>query len=243
MYKGKDSGNIIEATKNKDTNAAICFLDEADKKMMPSVDSNGTNNNAVAQGNLLVMLEGGMAEYGKDSKLFDTSHTMFILLGAFQELRDEKRVYGEMLDEISIDDDPAESNSEDQFYKDISIDEMVHFGMREELAGRIRTVVNFRKPDRESMKEIIRSKCDMLAKEYRCSACMTDKGVEDFMKTAYTSVGIRGVINTIAGMLIKKLSTNISSKEFDRERDILILEGTDRISVRRHTQKTEPLPF
>ena len=123
---------------------------------------------------------------------------MFILLGAFQTLRNEKRIYGEMLDEIRTDDEAQDNNSDDQFYSDITIREMIKYGMLEEIAGHIRTVVNFRKPDLDSMKTIIRSKCESLAREYRCNACITDEGVEELMKLAYSNLGIRGIINSMA---------------------------------------------
>lgn len=58
---------------------------------------------------------------------------MFILLGAFQTLRNEKRIYGEMLDEIRTDDEAQDNNSDDQFYSDITIREMIKYGMYEAL--------------------------------------------------------------------------------------------------------------
>lgn len=241
-YKGKEVSSIVgqisSAAKKEYGNSAICFLDEADKKLVPSVGSGGTDYNANAQANLLSMVEGSVVE-NSDGEPFDTSNTMFIFMGAFQTLRDEKRLYGEMLDEANILDGAVGKTGDDKFYDDITINEMVSFGMIEELAGRLRMVVNFKKPSEDSMRHIIRSKCDQIAAEQRCMVSITEGAVEEFLLTAYTNLGIRSIINKLSDMVIRKLADSLEYGDIDRNRDILVIEGADKISVRKKRGRRE----
>ena len=144
-----------------------------------------------------------------------------------------------MLDEANILDGAVGKTGDDKFYDDITIDEMVSFGMIEELAGRLRMVVNFKKPSEDSMRHIIRSKCDQIAAEQRCMVSITEEAVEEFLLTAYTNLGIRSIINKLSDMVIRKLADSLESGDIDRNRDILVIEGADKISVRKKRGRRE----
>ena len=232
-WKGKEITSVItqihEASKNSN-GFAICFLDEADKRMVPSIGSSGTNYNAAMQANLLTMVEGSLME-DSENEMFDTSHTMFIMMGAFQRLRDEKREYGEMLDEIYSDDSNCKQKADEQFYANITMKEIVDYGMIEELAGRLKMVINFHMLPEDAMREVIVQKCELLAEQFRCDLRITDEAIEEFLGIAYTSLGIRQPMNTMSEMLIRKLAEVELSKEFDRETAQFIIEGLAKITV------------
>lgn len=63
----------------------IVFLDEFDKKLLPSYSSQGENINAAVQSQLLTMIEGRIIRINRYE--IDTNKTMFVGLGSFDEYR------------------------------------------------------------------------------------------------------------------------------------------------------------
>ena len=96
-YKGKEVSEIIDqiaAANDKGDGSAIVFLDEADKKFVPSISSSGIDFNAAAQANLLTLVEGSVHEKTKRNsapRTIDTNKTMFVFMGAFQSIRDSRQ--------------------------------------------------------------------------------------------------------------------------------------------------------
>ncbi len=94
-FKGDNISTIPQAILQKypsSKGVGICFLDEADKKCMPSYDGKRVNVNAAIQSNLLTLIEGRemKVEVDGDSHSFDSNLTMFVLMGAFQDIRNKK---------------------------------------------------------------------------------------------------------------------------------------------------------
>lgn len=83
--------------------AAVFFLDEADKKFRPDFNSHGKDFNASIQSSLLTLIKGAVKYVPDKDSTVDTNDTMFVIMGAFQDLRDQKKQNCETLAEHSID--------------------------------------------------------------------------------------------------------------------------------------------
>ena len=95
-YKGMDPSEIVKMIlyENPDSNGyAVCFLDEADKKLYPSFNSQGDNVNFHVQSGLLTLVEGCTCniEINDIPIQYDTGKTMFVFMGAFQDLRSNRQ--------------------------------------------------------------------------------------------------------------------------------------------------------
>ena len=237
-YKGKNIdkfiGELREKTSSETNNAAIAFLDEADKKFVPSITSGGINVNAAIQSNLLTMAEGSEMT-DDDSNLFDTSNIMFIFSGAFQKKREQKKKLSQlMLDGMDHD----ESEVSDCIYDNIGISDMVEAGMISELAGRMKMVINFRKVPPEDMKIIIRDKCTEIGRQHLCRTGLTEKAVDAFLGVAYTDLGVRQVINSLEEIVIRTITRKLSRDGFDAEKDIIVIDDIDKAHIS-HNGKAE----
>ncbi len=106
-FKGDNISTIPQAILQKypsSKGVGICFLDEADKKCMPSYDGKHVNINAAIQSNLLTLIEGRemKVEVDGDSHPFDSNLTMFVLMGAFQDIRKKKSDATEDNDSLNV---------------------------------------------------------------------------------------------------------------------------------------------
>ena len=232
-YKGDDAKVILNyiydgyssaGTKKLPCGTAICFLDEADKKFEPSVDKYGRDGNSAAQGSLLTMIEGSKMIAPESEKGVDTSNTMFVLMGAFQSIRDKKQKNGEAMRRIFADDDELEG-PQDCFYDDITVKDMIEQGMLEELAGRISISVNFHKLSEDDMRRLIRSKAEQISRERGIRIKLTDKAVDALMTVANTNLGVRAPMNLMTELAFETLARHSIDGSFDRSRDMIVIEG------------------
>ncbi len=233
-YKGSNTNTITDrlAAMNPAMGGyAICFLDEADKKCVPSVSSRGVDNNAAVQSNLLTMLEGInlTADVGEKEVPFDTSKTMFVLLGSFQQLRDEKQEKSLAKGRIGFGDDYGDRDektvSEDAMYEDLDIEDMIKFGMQEELAGRITYVINFHKLSEDDMRKLIRKKVQEISDTLKVNIYITDEAVEDFLKISFGNLGVRAPMNRIKKLVQERIAEVFFESGFDAERQRVVIES------------------
>ncbi len=181
----------------------ICFFDEADKKCVPSY-SNGVDVNQAVQSNLLTLVEGIRMKIDIsriDNAEFDSSRTMFIFMGAFQELRHrkmrEKNSPARPSFHSKKTDDEESHRNNDAFFDNLTIDDIIKFGMREELAGRITQVVNFHKLSKENMLIIIRNKVMEISEQIGAVISLTEEAEMELVDSAYGPLGIRTPMNII----------------------------------------------
>lgn len=200
-YRGMDTTaipkRILEESPECGGNG-ICFLDEADKKCLPSFCSHGTDTNAAVQSNLLTLIEGSKMKI--DDKEFNSERTMFILLGAFQAVRHEK--YNKANESKSrlgffTDFDDNKSDFSDGLYGDITIQDIIDYGMQEELAGRLSQVVNFHKLPEDVLLEVIRNKAKSIGQELEINIHLTKNAEKELAAEASGSMGIRRPMNII----------------------------------------------
>lgn len=203
-YKGAETSEIVAlAYKERPTSGyAICFLDEADKRFVPSYSYKGQDMNRAVQAELLTMVEGAVRKVDENnpSTTFDTNKTMFVFMGAFQDLRERKaRKNTERFTAIGFSDTEHTGAEQytDVFYADITIEDMIEYGMLEELAGRITRVVNFHRISENEMRRLLRLKAEEISKEFGVITEFSEQAYDELFDQAYTNLGVRRPMNII----------------------------------------------
>ena len=238
-YRGENVDSIHDKLMEADPETdgyGICFLDEADKKFLPSHTSKGDNVNSAVQSNLLTLIEGTVINTRK--RTYDTAKTMFIFLGSFQDIRDgrQERHSKKSLGFSSEQEQTADFTdvASGGFYDDISLQEMIDYGMKEELAGRITRVINFGKIPEEDMKCLIRSKANEIACSMGINVEIGDKAVDDFLASAYGTLGVRRPMNIMRELIQDALSEVFFDDSFDIRNITVEIKSTDRARVKTH---------
>ena len=235
-FKGKNYDFIMESISNaaegKCDGTAICFLDEADKKFAPSYDNKGINVNAAVQSNLLTLLEGIKTTVNDNE--FDSGKTMFVLMGAFQNLRDRKQENALFLNSISPDNEPP---VEDDLYGNITRDDMMQEGMLEEIAGRITAVVNLQRIKEDDMRLLISEKAANIGRENGYRIRLTQKGLNELMTIAYTPLGVRMPMNKIKSLMFSAVSEKYFTQGFERNDFDVVIDGLDRARLEKVRKK------
>lgn len=237
-YKGDNVITIprrILSAKPDSKGIAICFLDEADKKCIPSYSSNNTDVNAAVQANLLTLLEGCemKVEVDDTEEDFDSNHTMFVLMGAFQSIRQQKQKK-QLPGFMGFDSEPKNAGQKDDidrvddcFYEDLSLQDMIDFGMSEELAGRLVQVVNFHRLSDDAMLQLIRYKTQEISKDMGITIQMTEEAENAFLDISFGSLGIRRPMNMIKELVQNTVADIFFEGKFDIDHDRVIIDSTD----------------
>lgn len=225
-FKGADINSVIplieKSCSRKLGGYGICFFDEADKKMLPSYTSHGENVNAMVQANLLAFIEGTVVNE------FDTNNTMFVFMGAFQKIRNKKsspkkRSMG-FNSNLSLDDDVPKDTA---FYDDITIQDMLDYGMIDEFAGRVSQVINFHRIEKKDMEMLIKSKIENLEEKFEIDIYTYPKAIEELIDLAYGRLGIRAVLNKLTEIIIELNSKVMLNGNIDPEYDYICIKSLD----------------
>ena len=220
---------------------AICFLDEADKKMIPSYNSLGVNVNAAVQSNLLTLIEGKKFYIDNDevdSKcLYDSSKTMFIFMGSFQDIRDKEPPKATGFGRIT-------EQKEKNIYKEITLDDMIEIGMQKELAGRITKVINFHRISEDEIRQIIKINADKLANINNVSIEIKPEAVKELIKISYTDLGIRKPINKISELVDNAIVDFIYDNDSEKYKYKVIIENIKKshVEIIGSSEKSEGMP-
>ena len=241
-FRGNNVDSIHDAIMEADSDTdgyGICFLDEADKKCLPSHSSKGDNVNAAVQTNLLTMVEGTVISTRR--RTFDTAKTMFVFLGSFQDVRDNRQDSrsGKSLG-FSSEKEP-DTNYTDAagsgFYDDISLQEMIDFGMKEELAGRIGRVINFGKISEGDMKQLIKSKAYEIGDSMGIDIEISDRAVCSFLGIAYGTLGVRRPMNVIRELVQDALTEVFFDDSFDIGNITVEIKSADKAKVKKQSKR------
>ena len=239
-YKGREATEIIdeisEASEQSD-GTAIVFLDEADKKFCPSIGMSGMDHNAAAQANLLTIIEGSVhavKKRGKPDRSIDTGKTMFVLMGAFQSIRDSRQKKQAPAAHIGFGSRSGctcRPDSAECFYSDVTLDDMISFGMLEELAGRMMQVINLHRLSEEDMRMLIEDKARLISKETGFSIELAPEAVDAFLAVSYTNLGIRSIVNRIRTLVCEAVSRVYFDSGFDRSSYYVKIFSLDKASA------------
>lgn len=156
-FKGRDTKSLLLpiAMKGEGGGIGLVFLDEFDKKLMPSFTSGGDNVNATIQSQILTTIEGcefQMRDEDMGGVTINTERTMFIAMGSFDEIRKERSEKRKK--NISGFGEIKKSDFGDH-YDSIKKEDMIRLGASYELLGRFPILVNFRKLDDKSIDLVI----------------------------------------------------------------------------------------
>ncbi len=235
-YKGANVSTIpqrILSEKGASGGIGICFLDEADKKCIPSYGSHGVDINAAIQANLLTMFEGIETEVevdGEEQK-FDSNKTMFVLIGSFQRLRDRKQEEEANVRRIGFWSEDGVKDKSDVFYEDLTMQDIIDFGMQEELAGRISSVVNFHKLSKKDMTKLLKKKTEIIGQEIGCNISIKKSAEKELVELAFGNLGVRLPMNIIRTLTQNTIADVFFDRGFDEKTDKVVIDSAEKAHI------------
>ena len=154
---GTKISTILRSLPLDERNSITLVFDEFDKILEPQFGSNGTNVSDLMQTQLLKLFDHDEIylgdETGKGNNIvLDTSNITIVCLGAFQKLMEKKsQNSGSLGFGAKLRQTCDYSNSE------ITVDDLIDYGMRPELAGRINRIVVMEPLDIKTMVAIAKN--------------------------------------------------------------------------------------
>lgn len=128
---------------------------------------------------------------------------------------------------------------DDSFFEDLSLQDMIDFGMREELAGRMVQVVNFHRLSEAAMRDLIRYKANEISEDMGITIEMTETAVEDFLDISFGSLGVRRPMNMIRELVQNAVAEVFFEGSFDIKQDRIIIDSTDAAQIERGAHRSE----
>ena len=182
-FKGKDTKAVVSEleTEYGTDGIGIVFLDEFDKKLLPSHDSKGNNINKAVQSQLLTTFEG--VKYTDMG--IDTNNTLFIALGAFDTCRENK---SEEIKHIGF---GAVNEGGEDHYAAINRQDIIDLGASYELLGRFGTIVNYHKLSKEVVDRIINGMAKEVGQSIGSYVKISDDFRNELRENANSKFGCR----------------------------------------------------
>ena len=168
-YKGNNPETVVNGLLERPNSngIGIVFLDEMDKKMIPSYNSMGQNVNAAVQHGLLTIIEGREVTATNHSEVrVNTNNTLFIAMGAFDFVRASK----EEEKFISL----GETKGKRDHFDGITREEMLEAGAVNELVGRFQSIINYHRLTEESVRKIVDLNVKELSEEFDINIFVRD---------------------------------------------------------------------
>lgn len=243
-YKGDNVSTIPEkilAVNPDSDGTAICFLDEADKKFVPSYGSHGVDINSAIQSNMLTLIEGTCLKVDVNDmeKDFDSNKTMFILMGAFQNIRNEKhntvcqdRKYLPLGFGVNYDDAGDDvSEAADKFHEDITMQDIIDHGMIDELAGRMTQLINFHRLSDDDMRALIKCKTKEISDEMGIRIELSVSAEDELLGISFGNLGVRRPMNIIKELSRTAVAEVFFDDGFDPCADKVVISSIDSAEV------------
>ncbi|MCR5676087.1 MAG: AAA family ATPase [Lachnospiraceae bacterium] len=151
----------------------ILFMDEFDKLLIPSIASNGTDTHEEVQNQLLTVIEGGEIEisWHDERIMFDTSRLLFIMAGAFQGIEENIRATSlralRSSGTIGFDASLKKEMDTGLHPGSVTIDVLMSYGMKRELAGRIGSIAVLEPLKREDLRRILNEPKDCILRSFQ----------------------------------------------------------------------------
>ena len=221
-FKGKDTQYMIEPLKSEDEGIGIAFLDEFDKKLVPSYESGGGNVNLPVQSQILTVIE-GRKEIGKN-KIY-TGNTLFIAMGAFDACRKKKAVV-----EKHVGFGQTNQGGE-KHYAYITREDMIDLGACYELIGRFSSIINYHELNKDTVDEIIDGMVAHVSSGFDCVVRISEKMRKTLQDNANSQYGCR-IIESIIRENVMPEYLNILKENQNPEDYEIILEDVEKTSRR-----------
>ena len=231
-YKGDEAdAALLSLFEHSETNGiGIIFYDEFDKKIAPSICDGGVNVNLAVQGQLLTMIEGReMRPSEKTQKRLkypsvqiDTSNTLFLGLGSYDMFRKKKKDKSDHATVGFFQD----KGKEYDHYDSITKEDMIELGASYELLGRMGSVINYKKLDKEVIKEIIQEMVKKESQGIGCEIVLEEAMIDYLVENANSNYGCRLLSEIIHDHAIR-MYAQIMKKEIDMSEVRIILKDKD----------------
>lgn len=194
---------------------SIIVYDEFDKLCIAKHNSHGENVARGVQGELLSIIEGTKLSL-KSGEVIDTSNISFAFLGAFEDLYTKERKKGMSLGFGSKVEETDKNES-----VELTMDDIISFGLRVELAGRISDVVNLDPLREDDFYRILADKTISPAKRFEAIYHMNIELSKDLMRKialeAYNNkMGVRYLRSKIQSLLDDMLYERQQISEGDK---------------------------
>ena len=152
-FRGVNMAEILKPFAEAGIREAVglVFLDEFDKKLVPSFTSGGNNVNQEIQGGLLGMLEGADIKIPGTNISVNTNKLMFIGMGSYDSFRKTKN---EKPRNIGFGQN-EERDEKEIFYEHITREDILSVGGTNELVGRFPFLINYDKLSKDAVLKII----------------------------------------------------------------------------------------
>ena len=201
----------------------IIFMDEFDKKLIPSF-AEGSNINAAVQNQLLTIIEGRevaeIFEGNPTGYTIDTSKTMFIGLGSFNESRETKKKQSKNgLGFNSIEE-------KHDYFEDITREDMIKLGASYEMIGRFPFIINYHSLDHSAVEKIINKTVKEISESFSVKISISSKMKELLHKEANGVYGCRMIDSLIRSITMKKY-VSILKDGLDRDECVIKINGID----------------
>jgi ATP-dependent protease Clp ATPase subunit len=221
-YQGAEVSDIADiiAKKNPKGSEAIVFLDEIDKTLIPDLASLiAADYQKMLIYDLLNMIDGSEYPLKRGYRTIDTNRTLFIGLGAFDEIRKRKSKKESEHTVNHIGFIPEKCTTKHHIHSDADItrEDLFDAGISAQFIGRFGTIVNFHEINKSVFKKLITKICDEYAKQYLITLEATDKAVNEYYKMLSSPYGVRGIkhsINDAIAYTLMDLSYRGESTEF-----------------------------
>lgn len=221
-FKGPDSDLLYkELLKHKETNGiGLVFMDEFDKKILPSFSSHNIDVNKAVQHQILTIIEGiKVSEKGYE---IDTSNTLFIAAGAFAFCREDKTTvsrmagFGEEFPNDVVD-----------HYDKISRQDIIKAGGIYELVGRFSMIVNYHKLTEATIDLIIDSNISELKDSFYMNFEISENARQQLHSYANTEYGCRLIKSKLQEAIIPYYLDMICNKTAQDEDSTIIIDNID----------------
>ena len=217
-FVGSSADSILNNLfQHSDTNGiGIVWMDEFDKKMIPSYEFNGGNVNGLVQYELLTILEG--RECTKKSVTIDTNNTFFIGLGAFDFFREEKENES---NEIGF----GSEYKDHDHYDHITREDLIEAGGCYELIGRVSSIFNYHKLDEKDTRKIINLIRQKEGNELNTSVEIKENSMKELVKMNNSKFGCRLIRSAIHDRVMLQYK-ELKLKQLDPSKHTIVLSST-----------------
>ena len=206
-YRGLDPAAIIEPLFNADEKdgVGIIFMDEFDKKMVPSLDSHGVDNNLAVQNQILTMVEGcdvyGTGKGSPNNGCVNTEKTLFIGMGSFDSIRKARKEKSSK-EKKTIGFGTAEKGKYCHF-EPITREDILSLGSTNELMGRFPVLVNFHPLEEKVVNQIIDIQRKRVEENFGLEIVISKELRQALAEEANGPFGCREFYNVIFSTAIK----------------------------------------
>lgn len=193
-YKGSDPVQILLPLANAQTDGiGLFFLDEFDKKIVPSYNTHGYDANEEVCNQFLAFLEGQVVKPEKCDHTVNTKNTMFIACGSFGSIRKTRSQ-----DAASMGfGGKIKADLADTHYDPIKREDVIKLGASYELVGRFAALVNYHPLSENAIDLVVDSVITNISESMDCSILLTDEMRTYLHSQANGEFGCRAFRNEI----------------------------------------------